>query len=183
MAICHRVGRIWIPAVLRQRRLLRRTCTKRQRQQVPALARPCPSGSGLAWPVADTWQAAERTSGSALALMRRWPELRFAHSTPALYAWMELHRPALFAEIQAASRAGRWEPINGPWVETDRVLVSTASLWNQFAVGQDDSRRCFPEWAHELAWLPDSWFRGRFACGGGSHRCALVLHPQAGLEC
>ena len=89
--------------------------------------------------------------------MRRWPELRFAHSTPALYAWMEQHRPALFAEIQAASRAGRWEPINGPWVETDCVLVSTASLWNQFALGQDDSRRRFPEWTHELAWLPDSF--------------------------
>ena len=89
--------------------------------------------------------------------MRRWPELRFAHSTPALYAWMEQHRPALFAEIQAASRAGRWEQINGPWVETDCVLVSTASLWNQFALGQDDSRRRFPEWTHELAWLPDSF--------------------------
>ena len=109
------------------------------------------------WPVADTWQAAERTFRSTLALMRRWPELRFAHSTPALYAWMEQHRPALFAEIQAASRAGRWEPINGPWVETDCVLVSTASLWNQFALGQDDSRRRFPEWTHELAWLPDSF--------------------------
>ena len=109
------------------------------------------------WPVADTWQAAERTFRSALDLMRRWPELRFAHSTPALYAWMEQHRPALFAEIQAASRAGRWEPINGPWVETDCVLVSTASLWNQFALGQDDSRRRFPEWTHELAWLPDSF--------------------------
>ena len=109
------------------------------------------------WPVADTWQAAERTFRSALALMRRWPELRFAHSTPALYAWMEQHRPALFAEIQEASRDGRWEPINGPWVETDCVLVSTASLWNQFALGQDDSRRRFPEWVHELAWLPDSF--------------------------
>ena len=54
------------------------------------------------WPVADTWQAAERTFRSVLDLMRRWPELRFAHSTPALYAWMQHHRPALFAEIQAA---------------------------------------------------------------------------------
>jgi alpha-mannosidase len=70
---------------------------------------------------------------------------------------MEQHRPALFAEIQVASRAGRWEPINGPWVETDCVLVSTASLWNQFVLGQDDSRRRFPEWTHELAWLPDSF--------------------------
>jgi alpha-mannosidase len=89
--------------------------------------------------------------------MKRWPELRFAHSTPALYAWMQHHRPALFAEIQAASQAGRWEPINGPWVETDCVLVSTASLWQQFSLGQQYSYDTFPTWTHHLAWLPDSF--------------------------
>ena len=109
------------------------------------------------WPVADTWQAAERTFRSVLDLMKRWPELRFAHSTPALYAWMQHHRPALFAEIQAASQAGRWEPINGPWVETDCVLVSTASLWQQFSLGQQYSYDTFPHWTHHLAWLPDSF--------------------------
>jgi alpha-mannosidase len=109
------------------------------------------------WPVADTWQAAERTFRSVLDLMKRWPELRFAHSTPALYAWMQHHRPALFAEIQAASQAGRWEPINGPWVETDCVLVSTASLWQQFSLGQQYSYDTFPTWTHQLAWLPDSF--------------------------
>ncbi|MFL0778216.1 MAG: alpha-mannosidase, partial [Prochlorococcus sp.] len=109
------------------------------------------------WPVADTWQAAERTFRSALSLMKRFPQLRFSHSTPALYQWIEHHRPSLFAEIQAASRAGRWEPINGPWVETDCVLVSTASLWRQFTLGQHYSRNAFPDWSHELAWLPDSF--------------------------
>ncbi|WP_370586840.1 alpha-mannosidase [Synechococcus sp. PROS-7-1] len=109
------------------------------------------------WPVADTWQAAERTFRSALALMERWPDLHFAHSTPALYAWMAQHRPALFARIQEASRKGRWEPINGPWVETDCVLISTASLWRQFDWGQKFSRQHFPEWRHDLAWLPDSF--------------------------
>ncbi len=109
------------------------------------------------WPVADTWQAAERTFCSALDLMERYPELHFAHSTPALYAWVERHRPALHARIQQASREGRWEPINGPWVETDCVLVSTASLSRQFSLGQEDSQRRFPEWRHDLAWLPDSF--------------------------
>ena len=109
------------------------------------------------WPVADTWQAAERTFRSALDLMERFPPLRFAHSTPALYAWMERFRPALWARLQAASDAGRWEPINGPWVESDCVLVSTASLWQQFSIGQAFSRRAFPQWRHELAWLPDSF--------------------------
>ncbi|QPN67206.1 alpha-mannosidase [Synechococcus sp. CBW1006] len=109
------------------------------------------------WPVADTWQAAERTFASALDLMQRFPQLHFGHSTPALYAWLERHRPALFERIRAAMRAGRWEPLNGPWVETDCVLVSTASLLRQFQEGQHYSQAAFPEWEHSLAWLPDSF--------------------------
>jgi alpha-mannosidase len=109
------------------------------------------------WPVADTWQAAERTFRSTLALMERFPQLHFGHSTPALYAWLERQRPALYAEIRAAMRAGRWEPLNGPWVESDCVLVGTASLLRQFQEGQHHSRRAFPEWSHPLAWLPDSF--------------------------
>ncbi|MFN5193198.1 MAG: alpha-mannosidase, partial [Cyanobacteriota bacterium] len=109
------------------------------------------------WPVADTWAAAERTFNSALALMERFPDLHFGHSTPALYGWLERFRPALFARIRSAMRAGRWEPLNGPWVETDCVLVGTASLLRQFQEGQWYSHRSFPEWSHPLAWLPDSF--------------------------
>ena len=109
------------------------------------------------WPVADTWQAAERTFRSALDLMGRHPQLHFGHSTPALYAWLERHRPALFEQIRAAMRAGRWEPINGPWVESDCVLIGTASLWRQFDEGQAFSRSRFPEWGATVAWLPDSF--------------------------
>ncbi|NDF62544.1 MAG: alpha-mannosidase, partial [Synechococcaceae bacterium WBB_3_034] len=54
------------------------------------------------WPVADTWQAAVRTFESALALMERHPQLHFAHSSPALYAWIEQHRPELFARLRRA---------------------------------------------------------------------------------
>jgi len=109
------------------------------------------------WPVADTWRAAERTFRSALDLLERFPHLHFGHSTPALYAWLEQHRPALFAAIQAAMAAGRWEPLNGPWVETDCVLVGTASLLRQFQEGQHYSRHAFPSWEHSVAWLPDSF--------------------------
>ncbi|MBM5801616.1 MAG: alpha-mannosidase, partial [Cyanobacteria bacterium K_DeepCast_35m_m2_023] len=109
------------------------------------------------WPVADTWRAAERTFASVLALMERWPELHFGHSTPALFAWLQAQRPALFAQIAAAVAAGRFEPINGPWVESDCVLLATASLLRQFALGQRWSRQAFPQLTHELAWLPDSF--------------------------
>ena len=109
------------------------------------------------WPVADTWQAAERTFASALDLMERFEELHFAHSTPALYAWLEQNRPALFDRLQTAVAAGRFEPINGPWVESDCVLISTNSLLRQFQLGQQYSQRTFPALEHRLAWLPDSF--------------------------
>jgi alpha-mannosidase len=109
------------------------------------------------WPVADTWQAAERTFASALDLIGHFPQLHFAHSTPALYAWLEQHRPELWKRLQAAVATGQVEPINGPWVETDCVLISTASLLRQFQLGQHDSRRRFPALAHTVAWLPDSF--------------------------
>ncbi|MEA5441821.1 alpha-mannosidase, partial [Cyanobium gracile UHCC 0281] len=109
------------------------------------------------WPVADTWMAAERTFASALDLMERFDTLHFGHSTPALYAWLERHRPALFARVRRAMQEGRFEPLNGPWVESDCVLLSTASLLRQFQEGQDYSQRTFPEWSHRLAWLPDSF--------------------------
>lgn len=109
------------------------------------------------WPVADTWQAAERTFASVLALQERFADLHFGHSTPALYAWLERHRPALFAAVSVAIAAGRWEPLCGPWVETDCVLIGTASLLRQFQEGQHYSRRAFPSWQHNVAWLPDSF--------------------------
>ena len=109
------------------------------------------------WPVADTWQAAERTFRSVLGLMKSHPELCFGHSTPALYHWLSQHRPQLFAAIRQAMEAGRWEPLNGPWVETDCTLVGSASLLRQFEEGQAYSRASFPEWEHNLAWLPDSF--------------------------
>ena len=109
------------------------------------------------WPVADTWRAAERTFDSVLALMQRFEDLHFGHSTPALYAWLEQHRPALFGRLRAAMASGRFEPLNGPWVETDAVLIATASLLRQFQEGQHYSQSRFPQWDHDLAWLPDSF--------------------------
>jgi len=109
------------------------------------------------WPVADTWRAAERTFESVLALMQRFETLHFGHSTPALYAWLEQQRPALFGRLRDAMASGRFEPLNGPWVETDAVLIATASLLRQFQEGQHYSQSRFPQWDHGLAWLPDSF--------------------------
>ncbi|HBE35296.1 MAG TPA: hypothetical protein DD990_29370, partial [Cyanobacteria bacterium UBA11368] len=44
----------------------------------------------------ETWKAAQRTFESVLNLQADFPDLIFCHSTPALYAWIEEHRPDLF---------------------------------------------------------------------------------------
>ena len=136
---------------------LRRWLDNRQRPAGLALLAHAHLDLAWLWPVADTWRAAERTFSSVLGLMQRNPKLRFGHSTPALYAWLEQHRPTLFAAIRQAMEQGRWEPLNGPWVETDCTLVASASLLRQFQEGQAYSHQRLPEWEHQLAWLPDSF--------------------------
>jgi len=109
------------------------------------------------WPVAETWRAAVETFTSVLNLMEEHPGLCFGHSTPALYAWLQQHRPALWRRVHALAEAGRWEPLCGPWVEMDCVLISTVSLLRQLETGQRWSQQHFPRWRHDLAWLPDSF--------------------------
>ena len=108
------------------------------------------------WPVADTWVAAERTFASVLALQREFPELTFSQSSPALLAWVEAHRPQLFAAIQGQVAAGRWGIDAGLWVEPDLNLPGGEAIARQLLYGQ---RYCLEKFGavSALAWLPDSF--------------------------
>jgi alpha-mannosidase len=108
------------------------------------------------WPVSQTWDAAERTFASALNLQQDFPELIFCHSTPALFAWLEQHRPELFADIQQQVKAGRWEIVAGLWVEPDLNLVSGESIVRQVLYGQRYVREKFGA-ISTIAWLPDTF--------------------------
>ncbi len=108
------------------------------------------------WPVAETWVAAERTFASALQLQQDFPELIFCHTTPALYAWMEQHRPALFAQIQAQVAAGRWEALGGMWIEPELNLIDEESIVRQILYGQRYYQSKFGQ-ISRIAWLPDTF--------------------------
>ncbi|MDJ0703367.1 MAG: alpha-mannosidase, partial [Leptolyngbyaceae cyanobacterium MO_188.B28] len=88
------------------------------------------------WPVQDTWRAAERTFESVLSLQQAFPELTYTHSSPALFAWLEVHRPDLFAQIQQQVAAGSWEIAAGLWVEPELNIVSGESIARQVLYGQ-----------------------------------------------
>ncbi|MGF1480604.1 MAG: alpha-mannosidase [Cyanophyceae cyanobacterium] len=108
------------------------------------------------WPVEETWEVAERTFTSVLGLQQEFPHLTFCHSTPALYAWIEEHRPELFKAVQAAVMAGRWEVVGGMWVEPDANLLSGESLIRQLLYGQRYTQEKFGQLT-KVAWLPDSF--------------------------
>ncbi|MUL38991.1 alpha-mannosidase [Gloeocapsopsis dulcis] len=108
------------------------------------------------WAISDTWEAAQRTFTSVLNLQQDFPELIFCHSTPALYAWIEEHRPDLFAAIQQQVNTGRWEIVGGLWVEPELNLVSGESIVRQLLYGQRYVLAKFGA-ISTVAWLPDSF--------------------------
>ncbi len=108
------------------------------------------------WPVSETWEAAERTFQSALNLQKDFDALNFCHSTPALYQWIEQHRPALFTQIQQRVAEGRWEVAAGLWVEPELNLISSESLVRQVLYGQRYTQERFGH-ISRVAWLPDSF--------------------------
>ncbi len=108
------------------------------------------------WRVSETWRAAQNTFESVLRLQEDFPELIFCHSTPALYAWVEEHRPDLFKAIQEKVAAGCWEVNGGFWVEPDLNLIAGESIVRQLLYGQRYVQEKFGQVA-TVVWVPDSF--------------------------
>ncbi|MEH2227659.1 alpha-mannosidase [Nostoc sp.] len=108
------------------------------------------------WPVSETWNAAQNTFESVLKLQADFPELIFCHSSPALYAWIEEHRPDLFEAIQAQVAAGRWEVVGGMWVEPELNLIAGESIVRQLLYGQRYIQEKFGKFS-TVEWVPDSF--------------------------
>ncbi|MBW4648882.1 MAG: alpha-mannosidase [Kastovskya adunca ATA6-11-RM4] len=108
------------------------------------------------WTVSETWEVAQRTFESVLNLQKDFPELTFCHSTPALYAWIEEHRPDLFAAIKQQIAAGRWEVVGGMWVEPELNLIDGESIVRQVLYAQQYVQEKFGKLT-KIAWVPDSF--------------------------
>jgi alpha-mannosidase len=108
------------------------------------------------WEVAETWEVAERTFRSTLNLQQLFPDLTFCHSTPALYEWMEINQPEVFAGICQQIQAGKWEIVGGMWIEPDLNLISGESIARQIIYGQQYNLSKFGA-VTKVAWLPDTF--------------------------
>ena len=108
------------------------------------------------WTVSETWEVAQRTFESVLTLQQEFPDLTFCHSTPALYAWIEQHRPDLFAAIKQQIAVDRWEVVGGMWVEPELNLISGESIVRQILYAQRYVQEKFGQLTL-VAWVPDSF--------------------------
>ncbi len=108
------------------------------------------------WTTDETYEVAERTFKSVLSLQQDFPALTFGHTSPALYQWLEINRPQLFAEIKNAVRLNKWEVLGGMWIEPETNLVSGESLIRQLLYGQQYYQEKFGK-ITKVAWLPDSF--------------------------
>ncbi|MBR8829823.1 MAG: hypothetical protein N5P05_001222 [Chroococcopsis gigantea SAG 12.99] len=108
------------------------------------------------WPLEETWDVAYRTFTSVINLQKDYHELKFGHSSPIIYEWIETHHPELFDRILEAYKDGRWEILGPMWVEPEVNLISGESLVRQLLYGQKYFQKTFGTLC-KVAWLPDSF--------------------------
>ena len=106
------------------------------------------------WTVQQTREKAQRSFATVIELMKRYPEYKFMSSQAILYKMVKEEAPALYEEIKAMIKAGRWEVEGAMWVEADCNLSSGESLVRQVQYGKNFFRDEFGV-ESKILWLPD----------------------------
>src|ERR1039457_5515272 len=108
------------------------------------------------WPWTETVEVVRNTFGTALQLMREYPDFKFTASTAQAYEWIEEKYPAMFQEIQQRVKEGRWEVIGGMWVEPDLNMPDGESLVRQVLYAKRYFQQKFGKDIN-IGWNPDSF--------------------------
>jgi len=108
------------------------------------------------WPWTETVEVVKNTFGTALELMREYPDFKFTASTAQAYKWIEEKYPSMFAEIEQRVKEGRWEVIGGMWVEPDLNMPDGESLVRQILYGKRYFQQKFGVDIN-IGWNPDSF--------------------------
>lgn len=88
--------------------------------------------------------------------MRHYPDFKFCASQLGQYYWLRKYYPEVFARVQGAVRAGRFEVVGGSWVECDGNVPSGESMARQMLYGQRFAREHFGKTV-EVFFLPDTF--------------------------
>ncbi|WGD38189.1 glycoside hydrolase family 38 C-terminal domain-containing protein [Lysinibacter sp. HNR] len=112
--------------------------------------------SAWLWPIRETVRKVGRTTSNVVNLLDQYPEFRFAMSQSQQLAWLENHRPDVFARVRKHAEEGRFIPVGGMWVESDTNMPGSEALARQFTYGKNYLRETFGI-ETETVWLPDSF--------------------------
>jgi alpha-mannosidase len=112
--------------------------------------------SAWLWPTRETVRKVARTAANVVDLLSDHPELVYAMSSAQQFAWLEQHRPEVFARVAERVQAGGFVPVGGMWVESDTNLPGGEALARQFAHGKRYFLDRFGLETEEV-WLPDSF--------------------------
>ena len=77
-----------------------------------------------------------RTYRQAIVFMKEFPDFIFNASQAGTYKWVEEDDPGLFSEIQRYVKEGRWNIVNGWWMEPDCNIPSGESFARQSLYGK-----------------------------------------------
>jgi alpha-mannosidase len=108
------------------------------------------------WPWTETVEVVRDTYGTALQLMREYPDFIYAQSSAQTFSWMEEKYPDLFHQIQQRVKEGRWEIVGGMWIEPDLNMPDGESIVRQLLVGKRYFNSRFGVDVN-IGWNPDSF--------------------------
>ncbi len=108
------------------------------------------------WPWTETVDVVRRTFGTALQLMREYPDFTYSQSAAAYYEWMADKYPPIQRDIAARIKQGRWEPVGGMWVEPDLNLLDGESIVRQLLVGTRAMKQEYGATVR-IGWNPDTF--------------------------
>jgi len=101
-----------------------------------------------------TWDEAmasiRSTFRSALERMREYPNFKYSFSSPAVFEWIRDVDPDMFADIQERVSEGRWELVEGWWLQPDCYAASGESYVRQGLYGQRYLKKWFGKYSRTV---------------------------------
>jgi len=89
------------------------------------------------WQWTEGYAETKATFRSALDRMNEYEDFIFVCSSASIYEWLEESVPAMFEEIAARVKEGRWVPVGGWWVQPDCNQPSGESFARHGVISQN----------------------------------------------
>ncbi len=106
------------------------------------------------WTLEQTREKSQRTFGSVIEMMKKYPDYKFMSSQPQLFKYLKEDSPEMYKEIQRLVKEGRFEMEGSMWLEADCNLSSGESLVRQIIFGKRFFKDEFGV-DNKSVWLPD----------------------------